>query len=201
LVTTVLVAWALAAFVPFDMYPRHQTYGFVAGGRAWGIAERRVPGLRHLWWEELNESSMGPLPKPTPVKVLGQLLGAKPEPTQDGPKTPEGWVKLHNDTLVQRTDLIQHNTAPTWGTFAGGGAPSPGLATGTDHGFGWPLPCLWYEVDGLYVSNAAIATGIRGGIMLTPRNTLEVRAYSFRALPLRVIWWGFAADAGVFAAL
>jgi hypothetical protein len=198
ILTTIAIALALAAWMPLAMYPRQTIYNFVAGGRPWGAAERARFGVRNLWFNELNAESLLP-PKP-PISNLLHLF-AEPKPDPNLPSSPEAWVALARKRTAGRTDLDLRDSAPWWGTFAFGGSAHPGVYTGTDHAFGWPCPALWYHVQGVTSRNTATATAIEGGLLLTPRSSLEVRGYDFRALPLWAFWPGLIADSAIFALL
>jgi len=203
--TALALAWALAAWMPLAMYPRDTAYHFVAGGRPWGAARRHAWGVWNLWWDELNVASMAPPPTARSVvsKALDAMKGNKAAPEPKWPATPDGWVALAEEDLrsKKRADLGMVSGAPSWGTFANGGSALPGIQSGTDHGFGWPWPALWYRVNGASLANAEWAIGIEGGLMLSPPDSLEARAYSFRALPWWPAWPGLAGDASVFAGL
>lgn len=209
--TTVASALAIAVWMPFDVYPRHRAYHFIADGRAWSVVERTQRGVHHLWWGELNADSM--LPPPPPEQLfrdsLRTLVGVPPEIPDDGrPTTAQGWIDL-NRRSIEENNAIPNNPrklalprgSPAWGTFAAGGAPERTVAAGSDHGFGWPLPALWYRVHGVYFRLYAFGTEIRGGRLLTGEDSLELRAYSFRALPYFVYWPGLRGNSALFAGL
>lgn len=185
------------------MYPRQTAYHFVADGRPWSVAERSRFGVHNLWINEINEAGMAP---PSARKNFGATIanlftGRKPTPDPTLPATPQAWVELARRQIAGRTDLTLRDHAPWWGTFALGGSLHPGIDTATDHAFGWPLPAMWYHVRGQINGNTAFARDIEGGILLTPKSSLEVRAYGFRAVPLRLVWPGLLADAAFFASL
>lgn len=211
LLTTVASALALAVWMPFAMYPRHRSYHFIADGRPWNAVERSTRGVHHFWWSELNAECM--LPPPPPKRffrdTLRSLAGGRPEaPTDDRPTTPQGWIDLARRQIAESNadsrrarKLEVPAGAPAWGTFAGGKAAARTVAAGSDHGYGWPLPALWYRVHGTYVRMYAFGTEIQGGRLLTGPESLELRAYNFRALPYFVHWRGLLADTVLFAAL
>jgi hypothetical protein len=201
LLTTIAIALALAAWMPLAMYPRHTISLFVAGGRPFTASEASRLGVHNLWWGELNQASMSPPPKPVGRALLDTLRGRPPAPEPQWPTAPEGWLALARKDLVGRTDIKLRDAAPWWGTFAFGAAAQPGIHEATDHAFGWPLPALWYHVWGDVRSNLASAQDIEGGILITPRSSLELRAYSFRALPLWPVWPGLLADTALFGSL
>lgn len=185
LLTTLATTWALAAWMPFAMYPRHAARYFIAGDRPWSAAERTVRGVHHIWWHELGVSTMSPPNQNAAERHV--------------PGTPDEWIALAR--VGHGSQLALRDGPPRWGTLARGGAPDPSVTAGTDHAFGWPMPALWYQVTGVYTANRATATALDGGIMLTPRTTLELRGSDFRALPLRPVWSGLLIDTALYAAL
>ncbi len=209
MLTTVGSALALAVWMPLAMYPRDRSYIFIADGRPWNAVERSRRGVHHFWWSELNEQDMFPPPPPKQVlkNSLRALAGIPPETNAgDRPTTPQGWI----DLAVGRSMESRRNAGPArrpamilgpprWGTFADGRAPDRTVSVGSDHGYGWPRPALWYRVHGVYLRNTASATAIEGGRLLTGEGTLEVRAYAFRALPHFVDVRGLLADSAIFA--
>jgi hypothetical protein len=204
--TTIASALALALWVPLEMYPRQTSHAFLAGGRPWNVVGRARLGVWNLWWSEINAAYiLPPSPPATAVKnsLLG-MVGTKPAPDPGVPTTPEGWLQLQRD---QRKDdhravpLRYSDAPPSWGTFARGGSPSPGVEGGADHGFGWPRPALWYRVNGKFLRNLAMATGIEGGVLVRGGAGLSMRSYDFRAIPLRADWPGLLADSALLAGL
>ena len=204
--TTVALSWALAAWMPLEMYPRHTAYHFVAAERPWSAAERHARGVWNLWWSQITRESFTPPPPPQPAQPLAEAIrrfrGEPAQPEQPWPTTPEGWATYARRDLETKKPphLALAHGAPSWGTFARRGAPAPDIASGSDHGFGWPLPAMWYRVNGKIANNRAWATAIDGAVLLTPEPTLEIRGYDFRALPMRPAYRGFAVDAALFAA-
>lgn len=215
LLTTVASALALAAWMPMEMYPRQSNYTFIAGDRPWSGGERRTRGMWNIWWNELNDH-MFALP-PSPEEFLRDsvltLIGRPPARDPALPQTAEEWIAYYQTYLDKSRDrrtvpILEFNHPPSWGTFARGRTPPDHVASGTDHGFGWPRPALWYRVDGINyfafdprgrVLSHASATGIKGGYILS--GTLESRAYTFRALPHRIHWPGLLANTALFTLL
>jgi hypothetical protein len=148
----------------------------VAGGRAWQVVERHARGVHVSWWMELSATTMGADPAAA---------------------SPVDWIALVERDRNPR--LAHDDTAPSWGTFSRGGAPPTNA--GADHAFGWPLPALWYRVNGAIGGNTATATGIEGAIRVTPPSTLQIRGYGFRALPLYPAWRGLPANTLLFATI
>lgn len=187
-------AVALALFMPLEMYPRQDSYIFLAGGRAWNAVQRARFGVWNLWWSEINAAYMLPPPPP----------GAAGPPDPSIPTTPEGWARYAREdrkTGGPPTPPAPHDDPPSWGTFVFGGSAPNGVGVGTDHGFGWPRPALWYRVRGASSGRVASATGLEGGLLLSAAAMLEVRGYGFRALPLRLCWPGLLIDSALFTVL
>jgi hypothetical protein len=207
--TTFATALALAAWMPMEMYPRQRIYHFVAGERAWSGVERKAFGVWNIWWSEINLAStqVPPTPREMVRNSIMTLLGHRHEPDPHWPSTPEGLVEMAREEFARNNarrphPIKTHDGPPAWGTFASGSAPDPdqtSATVGTDHGFGWPRPALWYTVHGAYLGNYAIATEIQGGYLLTPPSTLDVRAYGFRAIPTRPYWPGIIGNTALFA--
>jgi hypothetical protein len=160
--------------MPFDFQNPGGAQGYVVvGGRAWQVVVRFAPGGRLAWWMELNAATMG----------------------EDLP--PDQWVR---DLRAEPAgSLRREDSPPTWGTFARGRAPAANA--GADHAFGWPLPALWYRVNGTIGGKTATATGIDGAILLSPASTLSIRGGRFRALPLYPVWHGLVLNTLLFAGL
>jgi hypothetical protein len=190
--TALASAVALALCVPLELYPKQDSYIFLAGGRAWNAVQRERFGVWVLWWAEIDAAYM--LPPPVP--------GAAPDPSV--PTTPEGWVEYAREDRKSNHPPVpptNHDDAPSWGTFAFGGSGPAGVRMGSDHGFGWPLPAMWYRVRGMSSGGVATATGVDGGWLVSDAAMLSVRGYDFRALPLRVHWPGLAVNSTLLAAL
>jgi hypothetical protein len=215
LVTTVASALALAAWMPLQMQPRHSNHSFIADGRPWSTSERYSRGMWHIWWDEINANfiMLPPPPEQFVRESILTLLGQPPEPPPHHPRTPEGWLALYRqevqDSQDRRTYPIREvDHPPGWGTFARGGVPPEHIASGTDHGFGWPRPALWYRINGVSyfgvsargrVLSRAAATDLDGGYLL--RGSLQTRGYTFRALPYHIHWPGLITNTALFAIL
>jgi hypothetical protein len=164
LLATYMVAWGLAAFSAVPMYPRDTIRAFVANGRVHHSAEVHKSGFVDVWWGV--ERAVSQNPKGDADAILAQSR----EPRLGSPLT---------RTIEQ---------PPSWGTLK---SPTPGLsAIGSDTAFGWPLPCLWYQVTGELSQNEAgnwkvDGDELHGGLLI--RGNASSRGRSFRALPLRPI--------------
>lgn len=204
--TTLGSALALAVLMPLEMYPRQDSYEFLADGRAWSAVQRTRLGVWNLWWSEINAAYMTAPPPPAEQlrnSLLG-LIGKAPAVDPALPTTAAGWLeyaRAQRKTNRPASPIAYHDAPPRWGSFAAGPVPPRGVSAGTDHGFGWPLPALWYRVHGAYVRNYALASEIEGGRLIMARGGLEIRAYDFRALPLLPSWPGLLADTALFGCL
>ena len=183
--STIGSAWALGAWMPMANYPRRVNYDFIADGRPWSVVQIRERGIWTLWWSEYN---------------AGYVTAPNTAPDPGLPTTAEGWMAYARE---DRAGLAfpSRDGLPWWGSFASGPLPSREVAHGSDMGFGWPLPALWYRIDGGMLGNMSFATGIDGGLLLTPEASLDIRLYHHRAIPLRAYWPGLVADSALFSAL
>jgi hypothetical protein len=204
LLLTLGSALALAAWMPFETYPRHERYDFIADGRPWNAGLRYHRGVWNLWRSQYTPDYVT---APPPLKEfiknsLRALVGAATPPDPTLPTTPEGWMNYAREQrrMPSGMPIKDHDSPPAWGSFASGDPLPRHVTAGADFGFGWPRPALWYRVYGSYALNYAFASEIEGGILLTPPSTLEIRAYQHRALPLRPHWPGILANTAFFAA-
>jgi hypothetical protein len=202
---TIASALALAAWMPLEMYPRHTAYHFVADGRPWGVSGKSQRGVHHLWWSQINEADMSPPPSTAEfardmLRSLARRTPAKP-PDPKWPTTPEGWVQLARNQIDNNRPLPLKlpDGPPPWGTFARTRSAPGQIQSGADHGFGWPLPALWYRVHGAYVVNFSFGTEVVGARLI--RGQPEIRGYSFRALPYLPHYPGLILNTALFASL
>jgi len=160
--TTLGISWALAALKPVPKYPRTRVHAFVAWGRPWNVAQASTVGVESNWWMDLHADGVGD----AEALVRGTL---------SEPRAPS-----------------QHERSGepiTWGMFAGE-PPAAANVLGHDIAFGWPRPCLWYQVTGVLTPTprgSTLSDGVpAGGILLS--GTASARGENFRALPYRVLW-------------
>lgn len=175
--TTVAVAWLLAAFLPVPMYPRRVGRAWMASnGSLWTASEVRPFGVHDVWWLEVDED-------PT-VTREAQLAALR-----------ESYRSMEAERRGTSERLRASDDPPRWGTLAGG-RDGPAATIGSDTAFGWPLPCLWYSVrSGTMSTNSGIALvgeKLVGGYRV--RGTPSARARPFGALPLLPLWAGLALD-------
>lgn len=174
--TTLAVAWTIAALAPPPMYPRVKCHAFVLSGRAWNVAAAFEFGIESNWWGDLSI---------------------------DYPGEPSGVVEAYLDRMRSRTDSRRPevSSAPiTWGVFAGDPPTDPNVM-GHDVAFGWPRPCLWYQVTGVWdPRTSSVSNGVpRGGILI--RGVASPRGSDFRALPCRVLWGRALLDVAFWSVL
>jgi hypothetical protein len=74
---------------------------------------------------------------------------------------------------------------------------------GCEHATGWPLLATWYELSAASAPGTAYQIDVKGGFALrtVPLATPWTTVANLRALPLRPIWLGLAADTAFYAAL
>jgi hypothetical protein len=212
LVTTIGSALALAAWMPQQMYPRQDTFDFIADGRPWSAAQRHSWGVWNLWWNEWNTGFVMPPPtaRELAASTLRALIRGNPQVDPSLPTTAEAWLeyaRAQRKTARPQFPIDRHDRPPPWGTFDRGKAPPRHVDQGTDHGFGWPLPALWYRVHGRstlstfggQIVHATVAEAIEGGYLI--RGIVESRGYGFRALPYFPSYSGLLVNTAFFAAL
>lgn len=193
-ITTLATAWALAAWGRTDGDGPRSSGAFIQWDRAWNIT--RVPhfGVRVHWWSAATDNE-------EPIRSTAAFLRALTPP-----RPPAEIVAQRQADLIElsnggrtRWPISVDNQPPPWGAFAASAAPTDHM--GSDTAFGWPAPCLWYQVTAGFnrVTMSTTNDTLRGGILL--RGSPESRAGTFRALPLRPIWWGLSLNTLVFAML
>jgi hypothetical protein len=96
-----------------------------------------------------------------------------------------------------RLTSISASGWPRWGTTADAeAAPTEGYSECLEHATGWPVLAGWYEFR---ASHSTQLPRVTGGIDLSPESPQYWEALSVRALPLRPIWPGLAADTAFYA--
>lgn len=178
MVTSIAVAWTIAASRPVPMYPRTLGRAFVQWDRPWHLAEVRAFGAVDIWWSDLWLSY----------------------------PTAESTQKLVDDQrtaiagLVQKRDWFTvRNTPPTWGTFDQADPPKEPNMIGSDTAFGWPALCLWYQIGGTSVANTLTNEDLRFGWLA--HGSLSSRGRDFIALPYNPLWPGLILNTLVYAAI
>src|SRR5262245_3561445 len=139
-IINVAVAWGFAVWQTVPMYPRTAQSAFVLQNRPWHLAQLRVFGVRDLWWLDLQADYPGQSAEKTVAQVIAQYELHTPAPQR-----------------------IRHTVDPPgWGTLAAKILPPPEFVIGSDSAFGWPLPCMWYQVRGKVVGNSTAAEELHG---------------------------------------
>jgi hypothetical protein len=178
LLASVLTAWTVAGLSNIPMYPRDTIRVFAADDRAYHAVEVHQFGTIDIWWSLIDEE---------PGTASERAAKALEKARQPIPGRPERRVTA---------------SPASWGSLR---HPDPLLPRiGSDTAFGWPMPCLWYQVTGELSRNGAgdLQVGgdqLHGGILL--KGELSSRGRSFRALPFRPVPLGLAADALAVAVL
>lgn len=178
--TTVVIAWSLALWLSVPMYPRTTLGAFLCWERPWHMGEVRRPGVIDCWWGDEQPENPGQSPREI-VEREARDTGA---------------------LVATRPGSSLRTTRPDWGTFAQAAAPTgaPHLL-GCDTAYGWPLPCLWFQVIGSYndASHVARAETSHGAILLSTPDSLDVRGHDYRAVPFFPLWPGLLVDTCSFA--
>lgn len=174
-ITTIAVAWVIAAVRPIPMYPRGTLGVFEFWNRPWNVSERRGIGFHDVWWMDLNADAPGPTAEL--VRSGREQLDHRP------PGSPPAGIR---------------NSAPWFGTFHNA---EPATLIGSDTAFGFPVPCLWYSVRGLSSpgSNTITSDQVEGGFMV--RGAPSSRIRDFAAIPYRALWLPLVIDTFAFAAV
>lgn len=183
--TTLAIAWGLAAWAPVSGNGPRASDAFDRWDRAWYITRIRHFGVRLHWWSDLSASE----PARTPAQFL-QDLTSRASAAELVAESRRELVELQESGRT-RYPITADNETPPWGTFTGP-ALTPTVRIGSDTAFGWPAPCLWYQVVAGFdqMTMSTVDDELAGGILLSGR--AGSRAGAFRALPLRPIWWGLA---------
>jgi hypothetical protein len=194
--TSVAIAWAIAALTPPPMYPRTNTGSFVRWDGPWNAVEAHRFGLIHIWWGDLYDDE--------PVRSVGAALRA----LQPKPPAEEVVTRVRAEAEVRENDrrgteywLRIRNRPRPWGTFAQPEPPPKHITMGSDAGFGWPLPCLWYQIYTTFnpITMSTTSNELRGGYILS--GAPASRWDGYRVLPLRPIWVGLALNTALYAAV
>jgi hypothetical protein len=161
---------------------RHTTGAFERWDRAWHAVEAYRFGLVHIWW---SGTRSGTSQVPTP-ELVEQMQAEAREIVRTG------------RTQYPLTLRNQHRA---WGTFAAADPPPSVFSMGSDSGYGWPFPCLYYQVFTVYdpIAGSTVSDTSRGALVLW--GTPESRWHEYRALPLRPIATGLAANSLFYSVL
>lgn len=192
--STVGIAWGLAAWAPVSGNGPRVSGAFERWDRAWNVTRIDQFGVRLHWWSNLADDE----PIRSPAALL-KALGPRPSTQHIVAERRRRLEEIAAAGRAMYPVRIDH-APPGWGTFAG--EPLPHRARiGSDTAFGWPAPCLWYQVTGGFdrITMSTIGDELAGALLL--HGSPESRAQSFRALPLRPIWRGLAVNTVFFSAL
>jgi len=188
-VTTILVAWSFAIWKKVPMYagtpaaslPRPRSYTFVAWDRPWQANEITGFGFDDIWWLDLHADNPGEDPA-----TLVANSRAERASRQAGPRF---------------AHVVYSDNPPPWGTF-GREHPPPENLIGSDTAYGWPLPCMWYQVVGqkyffLLEGNTEYGDFIYGAWFLGGQ--LDSVSHDYTAIPLRPMWKPLLVNVGFYA--
>jgi hypothetical protein len=181
LVSTLVIAWAVAAVRDIPMYPRTTIGAFERWRIPWHAGRVDRGGVSDLWWTDLR------------VDFPGEAEPAVRESR-----------RLNAEHAANKPGIRIENRRPGWGTFDRSSPPPAAFGSGSDTAFGWPLPCLWYQVVGVSGRDSEGSPTIDqerlvGGIALRGEPSCRIRG--FHALPLLPIWPALVANTAFFAAL
>jgi hypothetical protein len=173
LATTVLVAWALAVWLPHkSLHWRVNIIGSPAEGFV-GVREVRRPGmLRRSWRPETFAQ---------PPAWYLELVPRGPVVPAQVAREDRRWGRLP-DALERRNDQA--------------------LASGMEDARGWPFLAMWCGLDPDAIAGTATADPVWGGIEISPRpgNPAQFRALPFmpigRGMALNTAFYG-----GIWAGL
>jgi hypothetical protein len=170
LLTTVAVAWGLAAWLPHRSLIRRSNLVMLPGGPTAGyvaIHELRRPGMVRREWA----GGLQPFSAPAFAELASE---ARLEVPLRSVRQDRSWGRLPAALLADSPDKSVH----------------------LEDARGWPWVALWCEMDEQAITGPAGRPAI-GGIAI-PRGTPTPA--QFRALPFLPVWKGLLADTGVFAA-
>jgi hypothetical protein len=178
LLTSLAMAWGLAAWRTVDPNVPRRDGVFERWGRAWHAVQVDQFGASLVFWGDL---------------------------AVDGPEVPT--AQLVETTRVEAMTLLGQtrypfeidNRVPRWGTFVASEPPPEPWTMGSDTAFGWPARCLWHQVLTSYdaATGSTVADELVGGVLLRGRPSGVVTG--FVALPLRPIGAGLAINAVFYA--
>lgn len=170
MVTAVLVAWGLAAWLPHrSLTKRYNVIGTPAGGGSGYVSvyEVRRPGMIRRGW--------------------GPGLAA----------APPFWGELSKDATIA-LKLKTARQDRSWGELPRELEGERATLGGMEDARGWPFLALWCSLDASASQGIGPGEPAPGGIAVTRRGAKSTAAH-FRALPMRPIWPGLGVNSGVFA--
>lgn len=196
--TTLALPWALAEWRPLpDELP-------MAGGLfmhwndpwPWSTVERHAFGVSVINWSR----AMGDYVTLPPDGSIKSRLEHFMRVNSMTPQQVMSELQEELDRLVRdRPGYVLLTHPPRWGTFAAGEAPPDGQRSGADTAFGWPMRCMWYQVQGQYGKNLAWGDQLHGGIARRGQPSAVIRQH--RVLPLMPIWPGLFGNTAFYAVL
>jgi hypothetical protein len=172
--TAILVAWCLAAWLPHrSLFKR---FNLVSSGEGKSLAYVTV--------YELSRAGM------VRRAWVGGAIGSN-------------GVSLWNElgpAAALRTGLKSADQDRSWGALPmalirGGKA----AGSGVEDARGWPFLAMWCTLDPAAIEGTSGGKPSPDGLAIS-RVDGKITTSHFRALPMRPIWKGLAADAGVYAA-
>lgn len=179
--TTVAVAWALAAALPY----RGMTYSSALlvskreGGDSSLMSFEHIarPGMARQTWRRNGDEA-------TTLAI-------------DISETSEGHLAYHD-----RLSMSDAEIEPSWGRSRLVREGSLDAAWGLEDARGWPMLALWCAFEPTVANAGANVGGLVpravGGIGLFDGGDAWLNRTELRALPVRPLWGGFLADTALF---
>lgn len=181
--TTLLVAWALAAALPY----REMAYASAL------LVSKREGESRLFGYERISRRGM--------ERQAWSRSGDGDAPSfgRDITQTLDGHLAYDTQLSLGKSAEIE----PTWGealrVYRGGQDASSGI----EDARGWPMLALCYQIRPAIANTGPNVGGVVpravGGIALFDPDDAWLNGSELRALPLRPLWPGFLADSGVYA--
>ncbi len=203
LVTSIAVGWCAAWLMRLPMYPRTILGSFVQWDTVWNISESKTWVSVDVWWMELG----GEILEPTADGPIHQRLLAYLRAQQHSNEEILKEARRKHAALDADRDWVSVRNEPRpWGTFTLDEPPPERKRTGSDTAFGWPMPCLWYQVQSVPVQGTVfggydriVKEELHGGWRIAGQPSSRMR--DFRALPLKPIWTGLIINSLVFSVI
>lgn len=190
-VTTVALAWAIAEWrpLPNELPMAGGVFMHWEDPWPWSTVERSSTGITVVNWARATGAYVTSLPETSVssnAAYLSQIAQITPDDVQQK-------LEANLERVIQeRPGYVVHREAPRWGTFVQSKPPPDGQVMGSDTAFGWPMRCMWYQMQSQYGMNRVWGERLYGGIVRSGQPSAVMR--QFRALPLLPIWPGLVGN-------